>query len=59
MAAAEKSPKSYALNYVEMKKCAAFPDPIVIPSAAHNIHGGNVDAYNKAVVTFFERAGAK
>jgi hypothetical protein len=42
-----------------MKKCAAFPDPIVIPGAAHNIHGGNVDAYNKALITFFERAEAK
>jgi pimeloyl-ACP methyl ester carboxylesterase len=56
---AEKSPKSYAFFYGEMKKCAAFPDPIVIPGAAHNIHGGNVDAYNKALMTFFERAEAK
>ncbi len=56
---AEKSPKSYAFFYGEMKKCAAFPDPIVIPVAAHNIHGGNVDAYNKALMTFFERAEAK
>ncbi len=56
---AEKSPKSYAFSYGEMKKCAAFPDPIVIPGAAHNIHGGNVDAYNKALMTFFERAEAK
>ena len=56
---AEKSPKSYAAYYAEMKKCATFPDPIVIPGAAHNIHGGNVDAYNKALVTFFERGGAK
>ena len=53
---AERSPKRYAFFYGEMKKCAAFPDPIVIPGAAHNIHGGNVDAYNKALVTFFERA---
>jgi esterase len=56
---AEKSPKSYAFFYGEMKKCAAFPDPIVIPGAAHNIHGGNVDAYNKALMAFFERAEAK
>jgi len=56
---AERSPRRYAFFYGEMKKCAAFPDPIVIPGAAHNIHGGNVDAYNKALVTFFERAGAK
>jgi len=56
---AEKSPKSYAFFYGEMKKCAAFPDPIVIPGAAHNIHGGNVDAYNKALTTFFERGEAK
>jgi pimeloyl-ACP methyl ester carboxylesterase len=56
---AEKSPKRYAFFYGEMKKCAAFPDPIVIPDAAHNIHGGNVDAYNKALMTFFERAEAK
>jgi pimeloyl-ACP methyl ester carboxylesterase len=56
---AEKSPKSFAFFYREMKKCAAFPDPIVIPGAAHNIHGGNVDAYNKALMTFFERAEAK
>ena len=56
---AEKSPKSYAFFYGEMKKCAGFPDPIVIPGAAHNIHGGNVDAYNKALTTFFERAEAK
>ena len=53
---AERSPRRYAFFYGEMKKCAAFPDPIVIPGAAHNIHGGNVDAYNKALVTFFERA---
>jgi esterase len=56
---AEKSPKSYAFVYGEMQKCAAFSDPIVIPGAAHNIHGGNVDAYNKALITFFERAEAK
>jgi pimeloyl-ACP methyl ester carboxylesterase len=56
---AEKSPKRYAFFYGEMKKCAAFPDPIVIPDAAHNIHGGNVDAYNKVLMTFFERAEAK
>jgi pimeloyl-ACP methyl ester carboxylesterase len=56
---AEKSPRSYALVYGEMQKCAAFSDPIVIPGAAHNIHGGNVDAYNKALITFFERAEAK
>ena len=56
---AEKSPKSYAFFYGEMKKCAAFPDPIVIPGAAHNIHGGNVDAYNTALMTFFERAEVK
>src|SRR5436190_4749178 len=56
---AEKSPKSYGFFYSEMKKCAAFPDPIVIPGAAHNIHGGNVDAYNKALLTFFEQAEGK
>jgi pimeloyl-ACP methyl ester carboxylesterase len=56
---AEKSPKRYAFVYGEMQKCAAFSDPIVIPGAAHNIHGGNVDAYNKALITFFERAEAK
>ena len=56
---AEKSPKSYAFFYGEMKKCAAFSDPIVIPGAAHNIHGGNVDAYNKALMTFFEPKEAK
>jgi pimeloyl-ACP methyl ester carboxylesterase len=56
---AEKSPRTYALVYGEMQKCAAFSDPIVIPGAAHNIHGGNVDAYNKALITFFERAEAK
>ena len=56
---AEKSPKSFAFFYGEMKKCAPFPDPIVIPGAAHNIHGGNADAYNRALMTFFERAEAK
>ena len=56
---AEKSPKRYAFVYGEMQKCAAFSDPIVIPGAAHNIHAGNVDAYNKALITFFERAEAK
>ena len=56
---AEKSPRNYAFVYGEMQKCAAFSDPIVISGAAHNIHAGNVDVYNKALITFFERAEAK
>lgn len=39
---AEKSPKSYALLYGEMKKCVAFPDPIVIPGAAPRLSGSDL-----------------
>lgn len=56
---AEKSPKRYALLYREMQKCAAFTDPIVIPAAGHNIHGGNPDAYNEVLLTFFARSEQK
>jgi esterase len=56
---AERSPKSFAFWYSEMKKCKAFSDPIVIPGAGHNIHGENADAYNKALLSFFEHAEAK
>ena len=56
---AEKSSKSYTFFYSQMKKCKAFADPIVISSAGHNIHGGNPDAYNKALLSFFENAAAK
>ena len=56
---AERSPKSFAFFYGEMRKCKAFPDPIVIPGAGHNIHGGNAEAYNKALLSFFERLEAK
>ena len=56
---AERSPKNFAFFYGEMRKCKAFPDPIVIPGAGHNIHGGNTEAYNKALLGFFERAGAR
>ncbi|WP_084777487.1 alpha/beta fold hydrolase [Bradyrhizobium sp.] len=53
---AEKSPKRYATLYREMINCAAFADPIVIPSAGHNIHGGNADAYNRALLTFVAKS---
>jgi pimeloyl-ACP methyl ester carboxylesterase len=56
---AERSPKNFAFFYGEMKKCKPFSDPIVIPGAGHNIHGGNSEAYNKALVSFFERTEAK
>ena len=56
---AERSPKQFEFFYREMKKCKAFPDPIIIPGAGHNIHGGNADAYNKALVGFFERSEQK
>jgi pimeloyl-ACP methyl ester carboxylesterase len=56
---AEKSSKSYTARYGEMKKCKPFADPIVISDAGHNIHGGNPDAYNKALLSFFEEAMAK
>jgi len=55
---AERSPKSFAFFYAEMRKCRALPEAIVIPGAGHNIHGGNPQAYNQALSEFFERAAA-
>ena len=49
----EKSPKSFAFFYAEMRKCRSFPEPIVIPNAVHNIHRSAPEAYNNAVLQFF------
>lgn len=51
----EKSPKSFAFFYGEMRKCKGFPEPIVIPNAIHNIHRSATEPYNKAVLEFVSR----
>ena len=50
---AERSPKNFAFFYGEMRKCREFGEPIVIPNSAHNIHAGNTEAYNRALLSFF------
>lgn len=55
----ERSPKNFAFFYGEMRKCKAFPETVVIPSTGHNIHVGNAEAYNKALLGFFQSAEGK
>ena len=48
----EKSPKSFAFFYAEMRKCRNFSDPIIVPNAVHNIHRSATAAYNQTVLEF-------
>jgi pimeloyl-ACP methyl ester carboxylesterase len=53
----EKSPKSFALLYDEMRKCKNFGATTVIPNAAHGIHRMNPKAYNETILAFVGQHG--
>jgi esterase len=51
----ERSPQRYMFYYDEMRKCRNFPEPVVVPNAAHAVHLDNPERFIAVVLDFLSK----